>query len=35
MWSKRICLSGFGGTLPCGSTTDVGKVLGLTGGLLF
>jgi hypothetical protein len=35
MWSKRTCALSFGGTAQCGSTTDVGKVLGLTGGLLF
>jgi hypothetical protein len=35
MWSKRTCALGLGGTAQCGPTTDVGKVLGLTGGALF
>jgi hypothetical protein len=35
MWSNRTCAGSFGGTTQCGSTTDVGNVLGLTGGVLF
>lgn len=35
MWSKRTCALSFGGTAQCGSTTDVGKVFGLSGGVLF
>jgi hypothetical protein len=35
MWSKRTCALSLGGTATCGSTTDVGKVLGLSGALLF
>jgi hypothetical protein len=35
LWSRRTCATGFGSEAQCGSTTDVGKVLGLTGGLLF
>jgi len=35
MWSKRTCASGLGGEDQCGPTTDVGRVLGVTGGVLF
>ena len=35
MWSTRTCALSLGGTAPCGSTEDVGKVVGLSGGVLF
>jgi hypothetical protein len=35
MWSTRTCALALGGTAQCGSTTDVGKVLGVTGAALF
>ncbi len=37
MWARPDCYAtAFGSPVqPCGSTTDVGKLLGLTGGLLF
>jgi hypothetical protein len=37
MWARPDCFAdAFGSPVqPCGSTTDVGKLLGLTGGLLF
>jgi hypothetical protein len=35
MWSTRTCALSLGGTAQCGPTTNVGKVLGVTGAVQF